>query len=138
MLAQFLAPVAAYSAVYMSTLAALATALYFAMVASEAHMSARMALFVAGCASADPTPTPIPERARVVAPILATIAASARHERMIVRPDPDQCIRYEARVAKDGRGYVVALVPGERASVVQWTRKGAINEARALAALLNA
>lgn len=130
----------AFFAVYAVTIAAMAIAIYFACVASEALASKRMEAFVKGCKDEAPR---IRIGALAVVVASAAIVASAgqdapAHERMIVRPDPDQCVRYEARTAKDGRGYVVALIPGERAQIIQWTRKGEANAAAALAATLNA
>lgn len=133
---------ATFSAILASSIAAMATALYFALVASEARHSARMALFVAGCASADPSPPASPV-ARIVDVAVALapsspVASAARAERMIVRPDPEHVTRYEARRARDGRFYVVRVTPGERARIIAWTAKGAENQALALVSVLSA
>ena len=128
MIAQFLAPFNAFSCVYMSSLAALAAALYFALVLSEARVSARMALFVAGCAGADF------EAREDLADLVAMELDVADW-----RAELDTCIvatRYEARVAKDGRSYVVAIKPGQRTRIIKWFRRNDSASALAYAATL--
>lgn len=128
MIAQFLAPFNAFSCVYMSSLAALAAALYFALVLSEAKISARMALFCAACAGADN------EAREDIADLVAMALDVADW-----RAELDGCIvttRYEVRTAKDGRSYVVAIKAGARTKIVKWFRRNDSVSASAYAATL--